>query len=144
MSTVAMILREKGNDVFTVEETATLLEAAKILDEKRIGAIIITGPDGGAHGVISERDLARQIARTGAGALKLTVGDCMTRDVVICKPSDSLDALMASMTDRRIRHLPVVENGRLVGVISIGDVVKRKIAETEAEARAMKDYIATG
>lgn len=144
MSTVAMILREKGNDVFTIEETATLLEAAKILDDKRIGAIIITGPDGGAHGVISERDLARQIARNGADALGLKVGDCMTRDVVICKPGDSLDALMTRMTDRRIRHLPVVENARLVGVISIGDVVKRKIAETEAEARAMKDYIATG
>ncbi len=144
MSTVAMILREKGNDVFTVEEKATLLEAARILDDKRIGAIIITGPDGGAHGVLSERDLARQIARLGAEALDITVGECMTRDVVLCKPTDSLDALMTSMTDRRIRHLPVVENGRLVGVVSIGDVVKRKIAETEAEARAMKDYIATG
>lgn len=142
--TASSILKEKGGEVFTISPESSLLAAAKMLDDKRIGAIIIIGESGGPVGVFSERDLARQIARAGAEALNVRVGECMTRDVVFCGPGDSVDILMGQMTDRRIRHLPVVESGRLIGVISIGDVVKRKIADTEAEARAMKDYIASG
>ncbi|WP_022697280.1 CBS domain-containing protein [Euryhalocaulis caribicus] len=142
--TAASILKDKGGEVFTISQEASLAEAAQLLDEKRIGAVIIVGESGGPVGVFSERDLARQIARAGAEALNVRVGECMTRDVVFCGPGDSVDGMMGMMTDRRIRHLPVVENGKLIGVISIGDVVKRKIAEAEAEARAMKDYIATG
>lgn len=142
--TAASILKDKGGEVFTISQEASLGEAAQLLDEKRIGAVIIVGDSGGPVGVFSERDLARQIARAGAEALNVCVGECMTRDVVFCGPGDAIDKIMGMMTDRRIRHLPVVENGKLIGVVSIGDVVKRKIAEAEAEARAMKDYIATG
>jgi len=142
--TAAAILKQKGGEVVTISQDATLREAARLLDEKRIGAVIIQDAGGAPLGVFSERDLTRQVAREGEAALGHSVADCMSRDPVICGPNDSIDRLMGLMTDRRIRHLPVVENGRLAGVISIGDIVKRKIAEAEAEARAMKDYIASG
>lgn len=141
---VAAILAHKGADIITAAAEDSIEDAAKVLTEKRIGAVVILGADGMPAGVLSERDITAAIAREGAAALSMRVSECMSRDVVICRPSDSLDMLMERMTDRRIRHLPVAEGGRLVGVVSIGDVVKQKIAEAEAEAEAMKTYIAMG
>lgn len=141
---VAAILARKGSEVITAAADAALMDAAKILDERRIGAVIILGPDRKPVGVLSERDITAAVARDGAAALTRRVSECMSRDVVICRPSDSLDALMERMTDRRIRHLPVMEGGRLAGVVSIGDVVKERIAEADAERDAMRSYIAAG
>lgn len=138
------ILHGKSPDVFDVTTKATLIEAAQIMDEKRIGAVLVRGEDGQVCGVLSERDISRQIARKGAAALNRPVTDCMSRKVITAHPNDSLDDLMNTMTDRRIRHLPVVEDDTLRGMISIGDVVKHKLAEAEAETQAMHDYIAAG
>ncbi len=140
----AGILQDKGGDAFGVQANASLQEAAQMLDEKKIGAVLVRGDDGQVCGVLSERDVARQVARQGAAALDRPVTDCMSRKVITAHPNDSLDDLMNTMTDRRIRHLPVVENDSLRGMISIGDVVKYKINEAEAEAEAMHNYIAAG
>src|SRR5689334_12309376 len=119
------ILREKGGEVYSVAESASLKEAAELLDTRRVCAMVILGESGGESGsiigVFSERDLVRAIARMGAAALKSTVADSMSRHVITARPSDTIEATMARMTDRRIRHLPVVEGGRLTGVVSIGD-----------------------
>ncbi|MEN0651696.1 MULTISPECIES: CBS domain-containing protein [Hyphobacterium] len=140
---VAAILDEKGRDVFSLRADATLSEAAALLDQKRIGAIVVVDSSGAIAGVLSERDIVRQLARMGASALTEPVAGCMTRDVITASPRDTVEEVMASMTDRRIRHLPVLEQGRLAGIVSIGDVVKRKIEQTEADAEAMKAYIAS-
>lgn len=135
------ILREKGGEVISVAETATLREAAVKLDENRVGAMVILGEAGSVIGVFSERDLVRALARKGADALSMPVGDCMTRAVVTALPSDTIEHAMNAMTDRRIRHLPVVEDGKLLGVVSIGDLVKMRIAEADAEVDAIRSYI---
>ncbi len=141
---VSSILREKGSDVVTLASDAPLGEIARVLTERKIGAVVIVGPGGAVCGIASERDVVNTIVRQGAAALDKPVSDCMTANVVTCEGSTSIDDLMSLMTDRRIRHIPVVEDGALKGIVSIGDVVKRKIAETEAEAEALKEYIATG
>ncbi|MEL7480492.1 MAG: CBS domain-containing protein [Pseudomonadota bacterium] len=138
------ILKTKGPDVVTIRSDKSLRIAAQLLDEKKIGSVVATHPDGALAGVLSERDIARQVARKGEAALIMLVADAMTRDVITASPGETLDEGLARMTDRRIRHLPVVSAGRLVGLVSIGDLVKWKIRETEAEAEAMKAYIATG
>ncbi len=138
------ILNEKGNEVITIEESATIRDAACTLDQRRIGATVVVDGKGKVCGVLSERDITRQVAREGASALDSQVSTCMSSNVITAKRADTVDELLSCMTNRRIRHLPVMEAGTLVGVISIGDVVKRKIAETEAEADAMKAYIAAG
>ena len=138
------ILESKGREVICIHAGDSLREAAQVLDQHRIGAAVVTEDDGTVCGVLSERDIARQAARRGAEALQMRVGDCMSRNVITAAPTDTIDDLLGRMTDRRIRHLPVMEDGKLVGVISIGDVVKRKIADTEAEAEAMKAYIVAG
>lgn len=138
------ILQNKGHKVITIIAVNTVHEAAQTLDEHGIGAAVVTENDGTVCGVLSERDITRHIARKGAAALQMAVGDCMTRNVITAKPEDTIDELLNCMTDRRIRHLPVMQAGKLAGVISIGDVVKRKISETEAEAEAMKAYISAG
>lgn len=138
---LAQILSEKGADVYSVAESATLKEAAELLDARRVGAMVILNEGGSVIGVISERDIVKAIARTGAAALKTSVGEIMTRKIVTAKPSDSVDSCMDRMTDRRIRHLPVVEGGRLMGVVSIGDLVKWRIAEASAEVAAIRSYI---
>ena len=140
----ASIIQGKGDDVFGVTSTASLQEAAQMLDEKRIGAVVVRDADGQVCGVLSERDIIRQVARKGAAALTGQVSDCMSRKVITAAPNATLDELLNIMTDRRIRHLPVVENDILKGMISIGDVVKHKINEAEAEAKAMHNYIAAG
>jgi CBS domain-containing protein len=135
------ILKEKGGQVFSVAESATLKEAADLLDGRRVGAMVILNEAGGLIGVLSERDIVRNVARIGAGALKCTVGEVMTRQVVTARPRDTVESAMDKMTDRRIRHLPVVDGGRLLGVVSIGDLVKWRIAEATAEVDAIRQYI---
>jgi CBS domain-containing protein len=135
------ILKEKGAEVYAVAENATLKDAAELLDTRRVGAMVVLNEGGGLIGVLSERDIVRNIARMGAAALKCTVGDVMTRQVVTVRPRETVEKAMERMTDRRIRHLPVVEGGQLVGVVSIGDLVKWRIAEASAEVDAIRSYI---
>ena len=138
---VATILKQKGRAVTTASPTVTLLEVANKLAAKRIGAIVVVGSRGGVAGIISERDIVRALADAGPECLSRPVSETMTRQVVTCQETDTLEELMAMMTARRFRHLPVVTDGSLVGIISIGDVVKHHVAEVEMEATAMRDYI---
>jgi CBS domain-containing protein len=141
---VAAILKQKGREVFTTTSETSLFDITKLLGLHGIGCIVITGPDGKVSGIVSERDVVRQIAKVGSKVLKEPVETYMTKTVVTCRESDTIDKLMAEMTAHRFRHLPVVERGRLVGLVSIGDVVRMRIAEAEMEAAAMREYIATG
>ncbi len=142
--TVASILNEKGRDVLTVSQDDTIESTAKLLAEKRVGAIVITDSDSHVIGIISERDIVRSIARDGSRALSQKVSSFMTRDVVTCNEEDTIAMLMERMTTGKFRHLPVVEGAILSGIVSIGDVVKQRIAEAVFEAQAMREYIATG
>jgi CBS domain-containing protein len=141
---VAAILKMKGREVFTASPDLPLLDIAELLGAHRIGCIVIADGDGKVAGIVSERDIVREIARAGSKVLKEPVEVCMTKTVVTCRESDTIDMLMAEMTAHRFRHLPVVERGQLVGLVSIGDVVRMRIAEAEMEAAAMREYIATG
>lgn len=144
MVTIDQVLGQKGREVATISSNETLQTAARILDDKKIGAVVALTGSGETCGVLSERDIVRQVARGGSGALKMSVADAMTRSVITASPKESVQDGLARMTDRRIRHLPVVDDDGLVGLVSIGDLVKWKIADTEAEAEAMKSYIASG
>lgn len=141
---VAEILREKGRAVETATGTATLAEIIAKLAERRIGAIVIVDRMRVVTGIVSERDIVQALAQQGNAALKLPASQIMSTDLVNCQNSDTIDELMAIMTNRRIRHLPVIEDGELAGIVSIGDVVKHRVAEVELEASAMRDYIAAG
>jgi CBS domain-containing protein len=141
---VAAILKTKGREVFTTAPDTTLLDITKLLGIHRVGCIIVTGPDGKVVGIVSERDIVREISRAGSKVLKEPVEQCMTKAVVTCRESDTIDRIMGEMTAHRFRHMPVVERGRLIGLVSIGDVVRMRIAEAEMEAAAMREYIATG
>jgi CBS domain-containing protein len=140
---VEHILQAKGREVLTIEPGRTLAEAARALTERRIGAVVVTGPDQSVLGILSERDIVRAVARGGAAALESPVSEHMTGKVVTCTRQSSINELMEAMTARKFRHMPVVENGRLCGIISIGDVVKNRVAEIEAESQALREYIAT-
>ncbi len=139
---VAQILAGKGREVVSVQPHRTLAEAIKTLGDKRIGAVVVTGADGSLLGILSERDIIRVLAQAGPAALDHAVSRVMTGKVVTCRSETSVDELMEIMTAGRFRHVPVVEDGRMVGIVSIGDVVKHRVAEIEAESRAMRDYIA--
>jgi CBS domain-containing protein len=138
---VAAILRQKGRAVTTAGPQATLLDISNKLAAKRIGAIVIVGAGGEVSGIVSERDIIRMIGSRGPECLTRPVSESMTRQVITCHEADTLDELMRQMTEGRFRHLPVVTDGALVGIISIGDVVKHHVAEVEMEASAMRDYI---
>lgn len=138
------VLRTKGTDVITTDPSATLLEAATLLHEHRIGALLVTNDDGMVAGILSERDIVHAIARLGVRALEGRVADAMSVEVVSCTSEDSLESLMETMTQRRIRHLPVLDDGALMGIVSIGDVVKRRLAEISDESKALQDYITSG
>ena len=138
---VEQILNDKGREVVTLKAGITLKDAAILMDERKIGAVVALDEDDRIVGVLSERDIVRQVARHGAAALEMPVGSAMTRAVVTVHSETAIDEALQTMTDRRIRHLPVVHNDRLTGFVSIGDLVKWKIAETEAEAKAMKSYL---
>ena len=139
---VAVILKDKGSDVTTTTPDRTIADTAKLLDTNKIGAVLVLDPDGGGvAGVLSERDIVRGLARHGERALAMSVADLMTRDVVVCTPKDTVQDVMALMTLRRIRHVPVVTDGRLSGIISIGDVVKHRLGEVEMEAESLRAYV---
>jgi CBS domain-containing protein len=141
--TVKAILSRKGSDVATIAPTAKLSDAVKLLAERRIGAIVITGPGDRVAGILSERDIVRVLAARGPAALDEQVGAVMTRNVVTCAGSETVTVIMERMTAHRFRHLPVIEQNRLIGIISIGDVVKCRVEEIEGESNALRDYIAT-
>ena len=141
---VAAILKLKGREVFTTTPDTALLNITKLLGLHGIGCIVVTSKDGKVVGIVSERDVVREIARAGSKVLKEPVETCMTKNVVSCRECDTIDRLMAEMTAHRFRHMPVIDRGRLVGLVSIGDVVRMRIAEAEMEAAAMREYIATG
>ena len=141
---ISTILNDKGNTVETITDSMTLLEAAKVLDQKRIGAIVAVDGAGELCGVLSERDIVRRFARNGEKTGAMTVAQAMTRGVITASPSEDVDTCLGRMTDRRIRHLPVMDGGKLIGIISIGDLVKHKIDSVLAEAEAMEAYIRSG
>jgi CBS domain-containing protein len=141
--TVKAILSRKGGDVVTIAPIAQLAEAVKLLAERRIGAIVITGPGERVAGILSERDIVRVLAERGPAVLDEQVGAIMTRNVVTCTSDETVTDIMERMTAHRFRHLPVVEQNRLIGIISIGDVVKRRVEEIEGESNALREYIAT-
>ena len=140
---VDTILQTKGALVHTLPDTATLADAVALLNQHNIGALVVVGDNDAVTGILSERDIVRQIGKNASNALALTIGEIMTRGVVTCERSTEIAEVMERMTRRRIRHMPVVEETRLIGIISIGDVVKHKIEEVEHEAEALREYIAS-
>ena len=141
--TVKAILSVKGSDVVTIEPTASLESAAKLLSERRVGALVVLGADRRIVGILSERDIVRTLAKRGAAALVEPLAQIMTREVITCKQSDTVAEIMEWMTTGKFRHVPVVENDRLAGIVSIGDVVKHRLHEMEREQEALRDYIQT-
>jgi CBS domain-containing protein len=141
---VAQILRDKGDLVFTALPHETVGAAAALLHSRKVGAMVIVDNDDAVVGILSERDIVRIVAEKGGAGLSDPIADCMTRNVVFATPAESVDDLLERMTDRRMRHLPVCKDGRLIGIVSIGDLVKSKIAEAEAEAENLKAYISAG
>jgi CBS domain-containing protein len=140
---VAEILKDKGDAVYAIGPDLTVSEACSELDRLRVGALMVCKNDK-VVGVLSERDVVKAVARDGQAALKQPVSAVMTSEVVFAAPGETVAILMGRMTDRRIRHLPVLRDGRLAGVISIGDVVKCQIAEATQEAESLRTYIAAG
>jgi len=141
---VSQILKRKGDLVFTASPHETVASAAALLHSRRVGAMVITDQQDRVVGILSERDIVRVVAEEGAAGLAKAIASCMTREVIFAEPGETVQSLLERMTDRRIRHLPVLKDGRLAGLVSIGDLVKSKIAETEAEAETLKAYIAAG
>ena len=141
--TVKTILSRKGTEVLTIEPTATLAAAVKMLAQRRIGALVVTGPDHRIVGIISERDIVRVLDAHGTTVLDRPVAEVMTRKVVTCSLSETIAEIMERMTAGKFRHVPVVEQGRLAGIVSIGDVVKARLEDLEREQDALRDYIRT-
>ena len=139
--TVHNILSHKGSTVYTIEPTASIAYAAKSLADHGIGALVVTGAEGRTVGIISERDIVRALSARGGAALETPVAEIMTRKVMTCSRQDKLVDLMQRMTEGKFRHLPVIEEGRLVGIVSIGDVVKSRLEQMEQESNALRDYI---
>jgi CBS domain-containing protein len=140
---VALILAAKGRDVVTVAPGETLETVAALIAGRRIGAVVVTGPSRDLLGIISERDIVRALVARGGAALADLVSDHMTREVVTGSAEETVNAVMERMTQGRFRHLPILKDGRLDGIVSIGDVVKHRLAEIESEATAMRAYIAS-
>jgi signal-transduction protein with cAMP-binding, CBS, and nucleotidyltransferase domain len=138
---VSQVLAAKGDKVFTTSPSESIESVATRLWSRKVGSLIVMGADGEVIGIVSERDLVRVVAEGGGGDLARPVSDFMSHDVLVAAPGDTVEAMLALMTDRRIRHLPVCEDHRLVGIISIGDLVKSKIADVEAEAEGLRSYI---
>src|SRR5438045_2945238 len=138
---VSQILRTKGDTVFTIGPTETISAVAALLHSRRVGALVVLDAES-VVGIVSERDVVRAMAQDGPSALTKPVSIYMTADVLFAQPGETVDELLSRMTDRRVRHLPVCKGDRLVGIVSIGDLVKFKISEVEAEADGLKAYIA--
>ncbi len=141
---IAQILKTKGRAVATARPDSKLSEIIAKLVQKKIGAMVIVGDNGEVVGILSERDVIRQLAERGEAALSDPVSKSMTTTVISCQESSTLEEMMELMTQGRFRHVPVIEDGALVGIVSIGDIVKHHIAEVEMEVTAMRDYFATG
>lgn len=142
--TIKRILESKGSNVITLHPDVTLADVAKVLSEKRIGAIVLVEENGTVAGIVSERDIVRVVGANGPDSLRRVVRDVMTLKVTTCTEMTTVDEALQTMTTGRFRHLPVISDGRLAGLVSIGDVVKRKIEDAEAEAEQMRGYIAAG
>lgn len=141
---VSDILAQKGIGVHSVAPTTSVAEVSQQLSVRRIGSVLVIDEHGTVLGIVSERDVVRALASEGAAALALEVSRIMTREVVTCDPDDSIEEAMQAMTSGRFRHLPVVRHGDLLGLVSIGDVVKARLAETRHETEALKAYIVAG
>ena len=141
---VRQILKSKGATVTAVSVAEPIANVATLLTEAGIGAVLVHDCSGQPVGILSERDIVAGLANGGASIMDATAESLMTADLITCSPADDIDALMRVMTNRRVRHLPVIENGHLAGIISIGDVVKARIAELETEGEALQRYIAAG
>jgi CBS domain-containing protein len=141
---VAAILKGKGRAVVTAEPELTVQEIAERMTARKIGAVVVVTADGKVAGMLSERDIIRAIAHAGTSCLSQPVANYMTRQVITCTEGDTLDHLMATMTAGRFRHIPVLEDDQLIGLVSIGDVVKHHIAEVEMEASALRTYLVAG
>ena len=141
---VSDILAEKGGLVYTVTPGTTLSQVSRQLSTRRIGSVLVVDRLERVAGIVSERDIVNALASHGAPALELDASEIMTRNVVTCDPDETIDHVMETMTRGRFRHLPVVRRGELLGLISIGDVVKARIAETEHETQALRAYIVAG
>jgi CBS domain-containing protein len=139
--TVRAILDSKGHDVLTIRPDSSLRDAVQLLAEHRIGAVVVTDSVGQVAGILSERDVVRVIGKDGPGRLDDAVSTVMTAKVITCNGTETVHEVMELMTGGRFRHIPVVERGRLVGIISIGDVVKYRVAEMERESQTMREYI---
>ena len=140
---VKNILADKRGDVITIEPSADLAAAIKLLAERGIGAVVVLGADHRIVGILSERDIVQALAEHGAAVLSEPVSQVMTREVKTCSEDDTIGDLMGRMTTGRFRHLPVVQQGRLIGIVSIGDVVKSRVEEIDHETKALRDYIQT-
>jgi CBS domain-containing protein len=138
---VSNLLRTKGREVSTISQERSVNDAIALLKERGIGALVVTGQHAPLVGIFSERDVVRALAASGEKALTLKVSELMSRDVVTCSASTELDELMTTMTERRIRHVPVVDDGQLVGLVSIGDIVKARLDELEQEKKDLLDYV---
>ena len=138
---LSQVLKSKGDLVFTAQPGDTIAAVAALLHSRRVGAMVVIDAAHSVIGIVSERDIVRIVAEVGGEGLSRPVSACMTRDVIFADPGETVDVLLERMTDRRIRHLPVCRAGKLVGIISIGDLVKSKIAETVAEAEGLRAYI---
>jgi CBS domain-containing protein len=142
MLLIAHVLRDKGGTVHTLSADATLEQAAKELNLRKVGALVVVDENGALFGVLSERDVVREVAQRGAAALADRVSVAMSRGVITAAAEELVNDGLSRMTDRRVRHLPVVEGGRLIGIVSIGDLVKHQMAAVEAEAASLQAYIA--
>ncbi len=141
---IADILRNKGATVATVTETTTVTGLLAELVIHNIGAMVVVGPDGGVVGIVSERDVVRKLHDHGPELLRRAVADIMSKVVVTCTPDDQIDDLSALMTNNRVRHVPVMQGGRLAGIVSIGDVVKNRMDELQAQQQHLQAYITQG
>ena len=139
--TADRILRSKGGAIITIQPEATIADALAVLSDKNIGAVIVSADGVSVSGILSERDVVRAMHKSGASVFALPVAELMTKNVRTCTRTDPARSLLAVMTERRIRHLPVVDDGRLVGLVSIGDVVKLRLDDLVTETEAMRDYI---
>lgn len=142
--TVRAILKGKGAAVVTAVPGETLHRIAQLIAEYRIGAVLILDKEGHPVGIVSERDIVNALAASGAAALASTAADAMSRSLVTCRPTDTADEILAVMTHSRVRHLPVLEDGQLIGIVSIGDVVKRKLDDAAAEVGLLREYVMAG
>lgn len=137
------VLKNKGGQPVTVSTTATVADAIRAMSDYRVGSVMVPYADGTPAGIFTERDVLRLCAEGRTDFTNMPIRPCMTCDITTCRPSDTVSEAMAVMTAKRFRHIPVVEDGKLIGVVSIGDLVKAKLEETAQEAQALREYITT-